>query len=110
MLPPYEDLRGFLEVLERERQLLRISRPVRPEPDLGAAGRAVANLDGATAPALLFGNIDGYENASVALNVHGSWANHALALGLPKGTGTKEQVEELEEARRDKNDIPEEKP
>ena len=105
MLPPYEDLRGFLEVLERERQLLRISRPVRPEPDLGAAGRAVANLDGATAPALLFGNIDGYENASVALNVHGSWANHALMLGLPKQTPVREQFHELA-ARWDKFPVP----
>lgn len=95
MLPPYDDLRSFLRVLESEGQLLRITRPVRPEPDLGAAGRAVANLDGATAPALLFDNIDGYENATVALNVHGSWANHALMLGLPKETPVREQFREL---------------
>jgi vanillate/4-hydroxybenzoate decarboxylase subunit C len=104
-MPPYDDLRGFLEVLEREGQLLRISRPVRPEPDLGAAGRAVANLDGATAPALLFGNIDGYQNASVALNVHGSWANHALMLGLPKQTQVREQFHELA-ARWEKFPVP----
>jgi vanillate/4-hydroxybenzoate decarboxylase subunit C len=95
VLPPYDDLRSFLEVLESERQLLRVSRQVKPEPDLGAAGRAAANLDGATAPALLFDNIDGYENATVALNVHGSWANHALMLGLPKQTPVREQFHEL---------------
>ena len=95
MLPPYDDLRSFLQVLESERQLLRISRHVRPEPDLGAAGRAVASLDGAAAPALLFDSIDGYENATVALNVHGSWANHALMLGLPKHTPIRDQFHEL---------------
>jgi 4-hydroxybenzoate decarboxylase len=83
-----------LKVLESERQLLRISRQVSPEPDLGTAGRAAANLDGATAPALLFDNVDGYQNASVALNVHGSWANHALMLGLPKQTRVREQFHE----------------
>jgi vanillate/4-hydroxybenzoate decarboxylase subunit C len=105
MLPPYDDLRSFLRVLEGEHQLLRITRPVRPEPDLGAAGRAAANLDGATAPALLFDNIDGYENATVALNVHGSWANHALMLGLPKQATVREQFHELA-ARWEKFPVP----
>jgi UbiD family decarboxylase len=90
-----DDLRGFLQILENERQLLRIGREVRPEPDLGAAGRAVANLGAATAPALLFDNIHGFSDARVALNVHGSWANHALMLGLPKTTGPEAQFFEL---------------
>ncbi|EPJ42850.1 putative protein VdcC [Streptomyces afghaniensis 772] len=37
----------------------------------------------------------GFTDARIAMNVHGSWANHALALDLPKETGTKEQVEEF---------------
>jgi 3-polyprenyl-4-hydroxybenzoate decarboxylase len=41
-----------------------------PEPDLGAAGRAVNNL-GEYAPAMLFNCINGYAVARVALNV--SW-------------------------------------
>lgn len=105
MLPPYDDLRSFLRVLESEHQLLRITRHVRPEPDLGAAGRAAANLDGATAPALLFDNIDGYENATVALNIHGSWANHALMLGLPKQATVRDQFHELA-ARWEKFPVP----
>ncbi|HEY2694834.1 MAG TPA: non-oxidative hydroxyarylic acid decarboxylases subunit C [Pseudonocardiaceae bacterium] len=92
----YDDLRGFLDALDAEKQLLHIDRPVKPEPDLGAAGRAVANL-GATAPALLFDNIDGFSDARVALNVHGSWANHALMLGMPKTSSIKEQFVELGE-------------
>src|SRR5947209_7990196 len=92
---PFDDLRGFLATLEAEKQLLRIHQEVKLEPDLGAAGCAVSKLDGNTAPALLFENIDGFENARVALNVHGSWANHALMLGLPKNTPLREQCFEL---------------
>jgi vanillate/4-hydroxybenzoate decarboxylase subunit C len=95
MAEPFDDLRGFLAALEAENQLLRIQQEVKLEPDLGAAGCAVSKLDGNTAPALLFENIDGFENAKVALNVHGSWANQALMLGLPKDTPLKEQCFEL---------------
>ncbi|MDX9716389.1 MAG: non-oxidative hydroxyarylic acid decarboxylases subunit C [Thauera sp.] len=91
----YDDFRGFLAALKEEGQLLSIEDQVQLEPDLGAAGRAVSNLDGARAPALLFTNIDGYQQAKVALNVHGSWANHALMLGMPKTSSVKEQFHEL---------------
>ncbi|MBH8605142.1 UbiD family decarboxylase [Thermoactinomyces sp. CICC 10522] len=70
----YRDLRSFLEKLEEEGQLVRITQQVYPEPDLGSAARAVNNL-GDQAPALLFNNIFGYNNGRVALNVHGSWPN-----------------------------------
>jgi len=93
---PYDDLRAFLARLDAEGQLLRIAEMVLPEPDLGAAGRAVANL-GDAAPALLFTDIFGYAHARVALNVHGSWANHALMLDLPKDMPPKEQFHELRE-------------
>jgi len=96
MHPPFDDLRSFLTALQAEKQLLRIERSVNPEPDLGAAGRAVANL-GTTAPALLFTNIAGFTDAQVALNVHGSWANHALMLGMAKTSTIKEQFFELDE-------------
>jgi UbiD family decarboxylase len=65
-----------------------------PEPDLGAAGRAVNNL-GEYAPAMLFNRINGYADARDALNVIGSWPNHALMLGLPKDTPVKEQFYEF---------------
>lgn len=90
----YDDLRSFLDTLEKEGQLLRISEQVDAEPDLGAAANAAVRL-GDTAPALYFDNITGFTDARVALNVHGSWANHALALGLPAGTPVKEQVAEF---------------
>ncbi|MFG2479748.1 non-oxidative hydroxyarylic acid decarboxylases subunit C [Streptomyces fagopyri] len=90
----YDDLRSFLEVLDKEGQLLRITEEVNPEPDIAAAANAAPRL-GNAAPALYFDNISGFTDARIAMNVHGSWANHALALGLPKETGTKEQVEEF---------------
>ncbi|GHH82165.1 phenolic acid decarboxylase subunit C [Streptomyces sulfonofaciens] len=91
---PHDDLRGFLDALDGQGQLLRITDEVLPEPDVAAAANAVPRL-GDAAPALYFDNIRGFTNARIAMNVHGSWANHALALGLPKKTGTKEQVEEF---------------
>jgi UbiD family decarboxylase len=90
----YHDLRSYLDLLVSEGQLLRLTDPVLPEPDIGAAACAVNKL-GATAPALLFENIKGYTNATVVMNVHGSWCNHALMLGMPKNTPLKEQFHEF---------------
>ncbi|WP_086564962.1 non-oxidative hydroxyarylic acid decarboxylases subunit C [Streptomyces africanus] len=90
----YDDLRSFLETLDKEGQLLHIAEEVNPEPDIAAAANAAPRL-GDAAPALYFDNVRGFTDARIAMNVHGSWANHALALGLPKETGTKEQVEEF---------------
>jgi vanillate/4-hydroxybenzoate decarboxylase subunit C len=90
----YDDLRSFLKALDEEGQLLRITDQVTPEPDLAAAANAAARL-GDAAPALYFDNVLGFTSARIAMNVHGSWANHALALGMPKHASTREQVEEF---------------
>ncbi|MFF1743917.1 non-oxidative hydroxyarylic acid decarboxylases subunit C [Streptomyces mirabilis] len=90
----YDDLRSFLDALDKEGQLLRITEEVMPEPDVAAAANAASRM-GEAAPALYFDNIAGFDSARIAMNVHGSWANHALALGLPKATGTKDQVDEF---------------
>jgi 4-hydroxybenzoate decarboxylase len=90
----YQDLRAFLRVLEEEHQLLRVTDEVLPEPDLGAAARAVTQL-GETSPALYFDKIKGYQSARVVMNVHGSWPNHALALGMNKDAGLKERFFEF---------------
>ncbi|NKZ03483.1 non-oxidative hydroxyarylic acid decarboxylases subunit C [Actinomadura latina] len=91
---PYDDLRSFLDALDKEGQLLRITDQVMPEPDIAAAANAACRM-GDDAPALYFDNVAGFTSARIAMNVHGSWANHALALGLPKGMGVKEQVSEF---------------
>lgn len=90
----YQDFREFLAALEKEGQLLIVNEEVKPEPDLGAAARAASNL-GDKSPALLFNNIYGYHNARIAMNVIGSWPNHAMMLGMPKDTPVKEQFFEF---------------
>ena len=90
----YQDLREFLSVLESEKLLLRIAEQVNLEPDLAAAACALTKLDEAS-PAILFNNVAGYHAAQVAMNVHGSWPNHALALGMDKKTSLRDQFFEF---------------
>ncbi|GAA4833834.1 non-oxidative hydroxyarylic acid decarboxylases subunit C [Saccharopolyspora rosea] len=90
----YDDLRSYLQALDEEGQLLRITEEVAPEPDLGAAANAVSRL-GEGAPALYFDNVTGFTDARIALNAHGSWSNHAIAMGMPADSTTKEQVDEF---------------
>lgn len=92
MTKVYKDLREFLDTLEAEGQLVRVKEEVMPEPDIGTAGRAAANIqDG---PAVYFEKVNGYKTP-VVTNVHGSWPNHALMMGMPKDTPVREQFEEL---------------
>ncbi|MDR3334266.1 MAG: UbiD family decarboxylase [Treponema sp.] len=92
MTKTYKDLREFLQTLEAEGQLIRVKDEVNPEPDIGAAGRAAANQK--NGPAIWFEKVKGYKY-SVVTNVHGSWQNHALMMGMPKDTSVKEQFNEL---------------
>jgi 4-hydroxybenzoate decarboxylase len=96
----FRDLRSFLDALRGEGQLLTISDEVSPEPDLGAAIRALNNL-GEGMPAVSFTNVRGFQNPRIAMNVHGSWANHAIMLGMAKTTPVKEQFFELARRWRD---------
>ncbi|GAB2752694.1 non-oxidative hydroxyarylic acid decarboxylases subunit C [Salinifilum aidingensis] len=91
---PHDDFRSYLDALNREGQLLHVAEQVDPEPDLGAAANAAPRL-GETAPALYFDNVTGFTDARIALNAHGSWPNHAVAMDLPTNTSTREQVEEF---------------
>ena len=90
---PYKDLREFLAKLEEEGQLLRIKEEVRPEPDIRTI--ACAAVKSPRGPAVLFEKIQGYPDKKIAMNVHGSWPNHALSLGMPKHTGVKDQFHEI---------------
>ena len=90
----YQDFRDFLAALEREGQLLRIGEQVKFEPDLAAAACALAQIGGGV-PAIMFNNIAGCTDAQVVMNAHGSWPNHAIALGMVKGASPKEQFLEF---------------
>lgn len=89
-----KDLREFLSVLEQEGQLLRIHDQVLPEPDMAAAACALTEI-GENSPAIHFDNIAGFVDARVAMNVHGSWCNHALALGMEKDASMRDQFFEF---------------
>jgi 4-hydroxybenzoate decarboxylase len=65
----YDDLRAFLEALDEQGQLLRITDEVMPEPDIAAAANAAPRL-GDNAPALYFDNVMGFTDARIAMNVH----------------------------------------
>jgi UbiD family decarboxylase len=88
----YQDLREFINLLEENKQLVTITEPISPEPDLSAIGRAAPDIK--NGPAVLVEHVIGYHNR-VLLNVHGSWANHALMLGMPASSTVKEQFYEL---------------
>ena len=90
----FKNLREFLQLLDAEKQLLRITDEVSLEPDLAAAGRAITQLS-ETSPAIHFDRIKGYNNAQVVLNVHGSWTNQALMLGMEKDAPLREQFFEF---------------
>jgi UbiD family decarboxylase len=90
----YKDLRDFLSVLQQDRQLLCIHDQVLPEPDMAAAACALTQI-GEESPAIYFDNITGYASARVAMNVHGSWCNHALALGMDRDAGMRDQFYEF---------------
>jgi len=90
----YKDLREFLSVLEQEGQMLRIHDQVLPEPDIAAAACALTEI-GENSPAIHFDNIAGFTDARVAMNVHGSWCNHALALGMDKDASMRDQFFEF---------------
>jgi vanillate/4-hydroxybenzoate decarboxylase subunit C len=90
----YQDLREFLSVLETEQQLLRVTEQVEFEPDLAAAACALTKI-GESVPAIQFNKIAGCNDAQVVMNVHGSWPNHALVLGMDKSAPLREQFFEF---------------
>ena len=90
----YRDLREFLCRLEEEGQLIHFHDEVLPEPHVRAIGRAAADMVD-TGPAVLLDNIKGYRGKKLALNVHGTWANYAVSMGMPKKTTVKEMFYEL---------------
>lgn len=68
----FDDLRSFLQALNDQGQLLKISEEVNAEPDLAAAANATGRI-GDGAPALWFDNIRGFTDARVTMNTIGSW-------------------------------------
>jgi UbiD family decarboxylase len=91
----FRDLREFLQVLDAQQQLLKITDEVALEPDIAASARAVNQVAGETSPALYFNRIKGYQTAEVVMNAHGSWPNFALVLDMPKDATLNQQFFEF---------------
>ena len=92
----FQSLRDFMDALRRNGQLLTLHDAVLPEPDIRTYLRAAADL-GNDSPAVVFDNIRGYRGYTVAGNVHGSWVNHAILLGMDKTAGMREQFPRVDE-------------
>ena len=75
---PYNSLLDFVQVLERERELKRISHPVSAELEITEIADRVMKSGG---PALLFENVTG-KKIPLLINAFGSAKRMALALGV----------------------------
>lgn len=77
----YSDFRGFLDLLERRQQLLRVRKRVDVRFDIAAGIRKVSDTGG---PALLYENINGYPGWRVAAGVFATRKLLAMALEVPE--------------------------
>ena len=75
---PYNSLSEFVQVLEREGELRRITHPVKPELEITEIADRVMK---STGPALLFENVVG-KSMPLLINAFGSMKRMALALGV----------------------------
>jgi 4-hydroxy-3-polyprenylbenzoate decarboxylase len=98
------DLRSWLDTLDAEGQLRRITTPVDWNEEIGAITRVNLALGG---PALLFENITGHENTRCTKFLTSAIGNRRqiqLMLGLPEGTDDSAVVRHLRTAFR--NPVP----
>jgi len=72
------DLRGFLGLLEKNNELIRIKKEVSPKFELAAV---IQKIQKTINKAVLFEKVKGYPNVSVASNVIGNHKKLAMAFG-----------------------------
>ncbi|HEY5963704.1 MAG TPA: UbiD family decarboxylase, partial [Xanthobacteraceae bacterium] len=90
----WRDLREWLALVERNNELLRITKPVSADEELAAITYMATR--GEKAPALLFENVEGDKSgARVLANMLGSSKErYALAVGLDPDLSTAEMIAE----------------
>ncbi|MBI2832506.1 MAG: UbiD family decarboxylase [Chloroflexi bacterium] len=88
---PYKDLREFISRLEKEGELVRVKEEVKLEPDVGAMGTAILDLNehGVEAAGALCENVYGCD-LPLSIGLQSSFRRTALAYGLPKTASFKE--------------------
>ncbi|MFH1775687.1 MAG: UbiD family decarboxylase [Chloroflexota bacterium] len=85
----YRDLREWIGHLEKEGELVRLKEEINLEPDVGAIGRAICDIEG---PAVLAENIVGFtDTGRLATGLTATQQRIGMALGLAKDAPMKEQ-------------------
>ncbi len=77
----FKDLREFLKVLEKENELIKVKHKVSPILEITEIADRMMKMPGG-GKALLFENVEGYENIPVLINAFGSEKRMKLALGV----------------------------
>jgi len=91
----YNDHRDFFEALERERELIKVTKEVDWDLEVGAIGRRVYEMEG---PCLLFEKIKDYpQGFRISNGTTGTWSRVVLGMGLPKDTTIREIYRVYEE-------------
>lgn len=92
--PPWRDLREWLELVDRDGGLKRITAEVSPDEELGAITFLAARND--PSPALLFENLgDNPHSARILTNMLGaSTSRYAIAMGLDSRLSISELIEQ----------------
>jgi len=78
---PYEDLREFISDLEKNGELIRVKSKVSPILEITELADRMSKLPKG-GKALLFENVEGYENIPVLINAFGSEKRMKMALGV----------------------------
>ena len=89
----FKDLNAFIDALDRDRELARITEPVSPDLEICAVTDRVSKSPGG-GPALLFENPTGYD-MPVATNLYGSMKRMCMALGVTSLDDLAREIEEL---------------
>ena len=84
----FKDYREWIAFLEKEGELIRIEKEISAEPDVGAIGRAICDIE---APGALLENVSGFK-IKMAVGLHASWRRTNAALGLPLEASRREQT------------------
>ena len=91
----FDDIRQFVEALDRTGDVVRIQQEVDWELEAGAITRRAYEMNG---PATLFEKIKDYpEGFRISNGTTGTWSRVALAMGLPKNASIREIYRVYEE-------------
>src|SRR5689334_14678947 len=89
----FNDLNSFIEALDKERELARITEQVSPDLEICAVTDRVSKSPNG-GPALLFERPTGFD-VPVAINLFGSLKRTCMALGVKRLDDLAAEIEEL---------------